>query len=71
MMKMRYIFEVVDMIFLNFQELLIFIEFCDCLFLGFVLKEGNVLKVMEYIVIMVDFEECVVEVLEYLVEFFK
>lgn len=48
-----------------------FIESCDCLFLGPVPKEGNVLKVMEYIATMVDFEECVAEALEYLVELSK
>nr|XP_034302710.1 serine/threonine kinase-like domain-containing protein STKLD1 isoform X2 [Crassostrea gigas] len=38
---------------------------------GPVPKEGNVLKVMEYIATMVDFEECVAEALEYLVELSK
>ena len=38
---------------------------------GPVPKEGNVLKVMEYIATMVDFEDCVAEALEYLVELSK
>ncbi|XP_048777734.2 serine/threonine kinase-like domain-containing protein STKLD1 isoform X2 [Ostrea edulis] len=38
---------------------------------GPVPKDGNVLKVMEYIATMVDFEDCVAEALEYLVDLSK
>lgn len=47
------------------------VSLVSILFLGPVPKEGNVLKVMEYIATMVDFEECVAEALEYLVELSK